>query len=589
MAEYSSLITHNPSLVTLERRLRLRWLLDRSRIGLLWGLLGGAVLLLGGRLLGETAWEAVAAAWAVACLVAAILAGRKRWPDDWATACAADDLGLQERVASALYAARSNHPLAPLLEQEAEAALVRLVPSDYPIVPRPRRWGWVFSAGLLAVAMSLAPIPTLGNGGQRAAEARSVAESREAVKKLQAALPASPTPVPLAQTAAAELQALHEQLARAQGAEEAARALDEHQERLAGLAQREDYAWQRALEGLATTWGQDPQLGALARSMESRDAQAVERALAELESRVVGQMSPDEQRELRQSLQAGANAARDVPPLAAALRQAAQQVGSTQSGSGNSSSGLGELSRMMSQGAARSAALQSVQQALAGLSRARAALGPASGSSTRAASAGGSATAAGGSASQGGGSGASSGAGASASGSGTEGATGGSGQGSGSGAGTGSGSGSGGGSGTGSGAGSAGAGGAGSGSGAGAGAGGGPAQGRPSSGNSGATTTGGSVAPSMRGSTNYERIYAPSLLGGEGGPRVQSPGDAAGASGEVVDLPNSPLELGELRPYDQVYGRYEAEARQSASRQSLPPALQGLVQRYYSAIDPGNE
>jgi hypothetical protein len=45
--------------------------------------------------------------------------------------------------------------------------------------------------------------------------------------------------------------------------------------------------------------------------------------------------------------------------------------------------------------------------------------------------------------------------------------------------------------------------------------------------------------------------------------------------------------LGAQRPYDEVYGQYEAAARQSLARQSLPPNLQGLVQRYFSAIEPG--
>jgi hypothetical protein len=56
-----------------------------------------------------------------------------------------------------------------------------------------------------------------------------------------------------------------------------------------------------------------------------------------------------------------------------------------------------------------------------------------------------------------------------------------------------------------------------------------------------------------------------------------------------VDLPDSPLTRGAVRPYDEVYGEYEAAARQSASRQSLPPALQGLVQRYFSALQPGGQ
>ncbi len=134
---------------------------------------------------------------------------------------------------------------------------------------------------------------------------------------------------------------------------------------------------------------------------------------------------------------------------------------------------------------------------------------------------------------------------------------------------------------------SGGTGGAGAGVGAGAGAGGGASPGMPGAGGSGATTTGGSGAPNLRGATGYDPVYAPSLLGGEGGPRTEAPGDAAGAGGDTVETPDSPLELGAVRPYDEVYGRYESSARESLARQPLPPSLQGLVQRYFSAIDPG--
>jgi hypothetical protein len=53
-----------------------------------------------------------------------------------------------------------------------------------------------------------------------------------------------------------------------------------------------------------------------------------------------------------------------------------------------------------------------------------------------------------------------------------------------------------------------------------------------------------------------------------------------------VALPDSPVVLGAARPYDEVYGQYETAARQSMVRQALPPALQGLVQRYFSALAP---
>jgi len=92
---------------------------------------------------------------------------------------------------------------------------------------------------------------------------------------------------------------------------------------------------------------------------------------------------------------------------------------------------------------------------------------------------------------------------------------------------------------------------------------------------------------SGRPAVEYERVYAPSLLGGEAGPDVHAPGDAAGAGGEAVELPRGEVTLGGVRPYDEVYGEYEAAARDSLSRQPVPPALQSLVQQYFSALRPG--
>jgi hypothetical protein len=86
----------------------------------------------------------------------------------------------------------------------------------------------------------------------------------------------------------------------------------------------------------------------------------------------------------------------------------------------------------------------------------------------------------------------------------------------------------------------------------------------------------------------YGSVYAPSLLGGSG-PAVQAPGESGGTSGQTVELPESPLELGAIRPYREVYEQYEAAARQALARQPLPPALQSAVQRYFSAIDPRPE
>jgi hypothetical protein len=96
--------------------------------------------------------------------------------------------------------------------------------------------------------------------------------------------------------------------------------------------------------------------------------------------------------------------------------------------------------------------------------------------------------------------------------------------------------------------------------------------------------TGGGASPN--GTQPYDPVYAPSHLGGEPGPQVQVGGDASDARGASVDLPNGPVSAGDVRPYDQVYAQYAQEARQSAARQSLPPNVQGMVDRYFGAIAP---
>ncbi|HEV8637393.1 MAG TPA: hypothetical protein VG370_24495, partial [Chloroflexota bacterium] len=110
--------------------------------------------------------------------------------------------------------------------------------------------------------------------------------------------------------------------------------------------------------------------------------------------------------------------------------------------------------------------------------------------------------------------------------------------------------------------------------------------GQPGAGGAGPTTAGGGRAPSNAGATGYEPVYAPSRLGGEGRVDVQAPGQTEGASGPTRELPEGPLALGAVRPYDEVFGDYEAAARRSLARRPLPPALSGLVQRYFSSITP---
>ncbi|MHB1416171.1 MAG: hypothetical protein ACYC1C_13060 [Chloroflexota bacterium] len=584
-----------PALRPLRRRVRLRWFLERARRGLLWGLPPASLGLVAAKVLARDDLLAPLLLLLAAGVAVYVAAGLRRLPGTWAAAAAADGLGLAEQVTSALHAERTAHRAAPLLVERAARAMAGLEPSDYHLVPRPRRWRVVGLASVLLVVAMVAPIPVLGDAARQVEEDRAVASARTSVEALQSGLQTTTAPEPIELAARQQLAELDEALARAATAEEVAQALEQAQEQLASLPKAEDYAWRRATESLAGAWNERAQLADLARALVEADPQAVEEALAELSSQLA-EMTPSEQRDLQLALQSGANAARDVPELSGALREAASRLsaeaanGSEGQAGENGGDPLDDVAPLLAQGAARSAGLQAAQQALTGLAQTQAQLSQAAG----VASAGqptGSAQAGSASGGQSGGNqGSSQGSGSDASGN--------SGSGQGSGTGTGNGEGSGNGQGSSSGGGSAGSGGnsagnssgqgsAGSGAGAGAGVGGGPTPGQPSEGNAGQTTSGGSnIAPSNSGATNYDPIYAPSLLGGEGGPRVQAPGQAEGNSGQTVDLPNSPLSLGSVRPYNEVYGEYEAAARQSLSRQPLPPALQSLVQKYFSALKP---
>jgi hypothetical protein len=569
------------ALAPLAGRVRLRWLLGWGRAGLLWGLAGAAAVVLSGRLLGRPEAVLGAAITLGAALVCAAAGAVRRWPTTWDVARGADDLGLAERATSALYAAggppggaAAAHPAAPLLAADAVAALRGLDPAAYRLVPEPGRWWTVVGAGLACLLVLLAPVPALGRAGRRAAETAAVGAARGQVSaiatRVAATAPAPPARPPAAEQTLRELQALEKGLAEARSVTEAARAIEQTQARLAGLPEAQDYAWQRALSELGAAWGDSAELGAVARALQSQDPRAIQQAMADLARRAEA-MTPEQRQRLQVELQAGANGARDLPALAGALRQGASRLGAAgadpareggerQGGTGGA---LDDLAAALTQGASRAAGARAVQGALAGTGQARASLGEAgatAGGSPTGSAAGAGAGGAGGQDPGGAGTGAGAGAGAA-------GRQGGGSAGSGTGSGTG----------------------AGSGGGAGIGGSGTSESGRRTSDGQGGVGSGQAGGPpGAPGAVPYDPVYAPGLPGGEGGPAIQASGDVDGASGETVDLPESPLTAGARRPYDQVYGEYERAARQSLGRQSLPPALQGLVRRYFSSIDPGS-
>ncbi len=589
-------ITRHAAWITLERRLRVRCLLGSLRLGLIGATVGIALAATLGKLLVLDGWVTAALIWSGLAVGVAMLARVPRWPNARAVALAADELGLQERISSSLEALRLGHPAAALLERDARHALARLRPEQYPLVPEPRAWRGLAALALGTAILVAAPLPSIGDRARQAEEARAVLAARRALERPSADVVRLSPVAPVAAAAADELRRLDSELSEVSTVDIAAQRMETAQERLASLARAEEFAWRRALDTMARQWARDPELQNLARALMAHDQRAVEQAAAELAARGE-ELSADDLQRLSVGLQAGANAARDVPEVAGALRQLASEAGAT--GPDGPAATAERIGDALEEGAARAAGLDATQRAVAAVGSARASLGAtARGATGRGQAARGSSSGATGSQAGASGSTATGAAGQSrtgagqSSGQGTGQGTAASGQGTGSqtGASQASGTGS-----AGAGRGVSGASGTGSGSGTGgSGTGAGAGAGTGSSGASENSATGGGTgaAGGARGDPGPSEIAgnaplgSPRLMGGGAGPDVAVAGDANAATGDLVQLPDSPLELGPLRPYQSVYGEYEEHARHSLAQQPLPPALEALVQRYFSAIDP---
>lgn len=551
----------HPTLRIVRRRVHQRALARQLERALLVAAAGALLIVLVGRFAGPPDWPAAAVAWLVLAPLTWVLLCAFPLPDAWHVARAADGLGLRERATTALHLLRAGAegPARALVVADAAEHLGRIDPDALPPLPTSARRRWL-TVGLLAAALVLAlvPLPSIGplrDAQRRAVEARAAENARQAVQALEAKIP-QPTDDALARATAEELRRLAEQLRQTRSADDASRALARSQERVAALPREDDYARQRAIEAAAQQLAQatQPDLSALSQALRRGDSQAIEQAAGALAGRLE-QLSADDRRALQSALQAAANAGRDVPALSQSLRDAARDLaGATDPNDAaarqQARQSLQDAAAQLGEASERAAALRAAQDSVAGLGSARAALdqlgpisdvtlppgaqpgsGQASGTVVAIsgtlvpASATGTPTAA--ALIQGSGQGARQ--------SGQSGQTGQSGQ--------------------------------------------------PGAGQSGQSgQTGGGASPD---GTRPLDPNAPSrLLGGDDGAALRARGDATGASGAGVGLPNSPVALGVDRPYDEVYAEYEATARQSLARQSLPPPLRGLVQRYFSAIEP---
>ncbi|RPI92326.1 MAG: hypothetical protein EHM40_13370 [Chloroflexi bacterium] len=93
--------------------------------------------------------------------------------------------------------------------------------------------------------------------------------------------------------------------------------------------------------------------------------------------------------------------------------------------------------------------------------------------------------------------------------------------------------------------------------------------------------------PGDGGETSYEEIYAPSLLGGEDGPQVGLPSSGE-EDGEVIGQgPTTPGDPGQsLVPYSDVYSQYEEINNQAIENNEVPQQFTEIIRNYFDSLKP---
>jgi hypothetical protein len=93
--------------------------------------------------------------------------------------------------------------------------------------------------------------------------------------------------------------------------------------------------------------------------------------------------------------------------------------------------------------------------------------------------------------------------------------------------------------------------------------------------------------PGDGGETSYEQIYAPSLLGGEDGPQVNLP-PTGEDEGEVIGQgPTTPGDPGtSLVPYSEVYSQYEEINNQAIENNEVPQQFTEIIRNYFDSLKP---
>lgn len=545
------------ALAPLGKKIMLRYWLESARLASLWGIAAATALLALSRLWYFSPFMAAG----VGATVTLAVAGLRIYlrPDALTLVGVADLTGLNGSAITAyrLVEKGSGDDWALAAKNEALADCRKMSPAlaaGYPVVPRRKSWGGVVILAAMLLAYTFLPNPL-------ASYWTSVRQEREALKLAAEEARKTVEPVKdiqikgnnvLPAEVRKQMESLPRDIKNSGDRQEAANKLEMARWQLDQARAVVGTTAKKDLERLAAAWekmsGKEWQ--GLAGALRKGDPGEIDRAAQALE-KALQKAGDGERKEMAAALYSGAGAVSD-PALRRALKEAGDAAldAGRQSGdaTGTAAAGQGESGLAAAAGQLSAALANAAQTAGAG-----AALGNASASMAALASglAGGGASGSMGLASAG--SGELSGSGGATAGSGESSA-----------AGSAAGSGSGNGSGTG--------GDTNNSNGQGSGVG----DGGLGSGGSGAGKTGGGL----------KLIYTP-FLPGDGYKSQVSGQVRQGEAGNEVSLESSPTTLGVLRPYQEVYGQYMAEAHESLSRSPLPPEMENLVWRYFSSLGNG--
>ncbi|WP_347488291.1 hypothetical protein ABDB91_13835 [Desulfoscipio sp. XC116] len=591
------------ALLPLERLVVMRYRLESLRLILLWGLAAAGVVLALSWLYPALPFGAAVLAGCVAALVIAAMRLHCR-PDALAVVRTADSLALDGAAVTVFRISESgaadNWSL--VAAEKGTAACIAMAgdwPSFYPAEPWWSNWRGVALLAGVVLAMQLVPNPLASYWAQRQTEREALAvvaaEAGRVVERVKDLKIREEYVLP--DTVMENLAELPREIKkssdRRQAADELERAGWDLQEARSVIST----AAARDIERLTEIWGkqQEKHWRDLAAAIKRGDAEGINRAVQAFNETLPSAGEKDREK-MTAALYESAGAVQD-PSLRRALWDTAgampdgdSRAAGTPSGSADKASGMGQsglngpfsaeidtlagVLTSLAETAAAGNALGSASTSLAGLAHGLAGSGPngaygmaaggnGSGSSIGSQYGGAGGTGSGGDGAVGGGS---------AAGGGAVLGSGGSANYSGTGDNTGSGSNPNDGDGSGSDA-DGGAGGRGTSGGSGTGAGG------RGSGGTGAGLGGGGL----------EMVYTP-FPPDSGGEQSRVSGRLQqGEQGSEVTLDSSPATLGALRPYNEVYGQYMAEANDSLSRAPLPPDMEQLVWQYFSVLGEAGE